>query len=146
MFLMASSKMASTLSASLSSFLSFPDSFVGVLTLPVRVDWGRDRLRTSGGRVTWFGSWHSAILSRMRPIIAACSTCKPTECKSPTWADLGGGGRGARPPLFSCIFEKFLTLSLTFGHKCSQNDVKQHHQFLLPPLSGFSGSAPDQNY
>ena len=61
----------------------------------------------------------------------------------PSWADLGGGGvRGPRRPLFSCIFEKFLTLSLTFGHKCSQNDVKQHHQFLRPPLSGCSGSAP----
>ena len=54
----------------------------------------------------------------------------------------GGGARGPRPPLFSCIFEKFLTLSLTFGHKSSQNDVKQHRQFLRPPLSGFSGSAP----
>ena len=28
-----------------------------------------------------------------------------------------------------------------FGHKSSQNDVKQHHQFLRPPFSGFSGSA-----
>ena len=54
----------------------------------------------------------------------------------------GGGGEGAAAPLFSRIFEKFLTLSLTFGHKCSQNDVNQHHQFLRPPLSGFSGSAP----
>ena len=54
----------------------------------------------------------------------------------------GGGGEGAAASLFSCIFEKFLTLSLTFGHKCSQNDVKQHHQFLRPPLSEFSGSAP----
>ena len=53
----------------------------------------------------------------------------------------GGGGKGTAAPLFSCNFEKFLTLSLTFGHKCSQNDVKQHHQFLRPPLSGFSGSA-----
>ena len=60
------------------------------------------------------------------------------------WADLGGGGdKGAAAPPFFCIFEKFLTLSLTFGHKCSQNDVKQHHQFLRPPLSGFSGSAPE---
>ena len=49
----------------------------------------------------------------------------------------GGGARGPRPPLFSCIFENFLTLSLTFGHKCSH-----HHQFLRPPLSGFSGAAP----
>ena len=57
----------------------------------------------------------------------------------------GGGGQGGRPPFFPCIFEKFLTLSLTFGHKFSQNDVKQHHQFLRPPLSGFSGSAPDYN-
>ena len=56
---------------------------------------------------------------------------------------LGGGQGGHGPPFFSCIFEKFLTLSLTFGHKCSQNDVKQHHQFVRPPLSGFSGSAPD---
>ena len=55
----------------------------------------------------------------------------------------GRGGRAPPPSLFSCIFEKFLTLSLTFGHKCSQNDVKQHHQFLRPPLSGFSGSVPD---
>ena len=56
------------------------------------------------------------------------------------------GGEGTvppPPPFFSCIFEKSLTLSLTFGHKCSQNDVKQHHQFLRPPLSGFSGSAPE---
>ena len=58
----------------------------------------------------------------------------------------GGGARGPRPPLFSCIFEKFLTLSLTFGHKCSQNDVKQHHQFLRPPLSGFSASVSPKRF
>ena len=59
----------------------------------------------------------------------------------------GFTGVGPRPPpFFSCIFETFLTLSLTFGHKCSQNDVKQHHQFLRLPLSGFSGSGPYQTF
>ena len=56
-----------------------------------------------------------------------------------------GGQGGCGPHFFSCIFKKFLTSSLMFGHKCSQNDVKQHHQFLRPPLSGFSGSAPVNN-
>ena len=50
----------------------------------------------------------------------------------------GGGGQGGRGPPFFPVYFK----SSSFGHKCSQNDVKQHHQFLRSPLSGFSGSAP----
>ena len=76
-----------------------------------------------------------------------CDVVFKQLCQGLSGADLGrgggGGGRGAAVPHFSCIFEKFLTLSLTFGHKCSQNDAKQHHQFLRPPISGFFGSAPD---
>ena len=95
----------------------------------------------------------------------------------------GGGGGGGELPLFSCIFKKFLSpslewyyainsfenpqsvfWSLTSGHKCSQNAVKQNLQLMWifhcggglgegvaacalttissASLTGFSGSAP----
>ena len=54
----------------------------------------------------------------------------------------GGGCEGAAAPPFSCIFEKFLTLSLNVWSQMLPEWRKTASSVSSPPLSGFSGSAP----
>ena len=77
MCFIASSNIAPTLSETVSSTFSLTE--VGVFTLPLLAE-ARDRLTTSGGSGTWLGSWHRAMWFKRRPMTAACSTWKPTEC------------------------------------------------------------------